>query len=55
MPVTSFSELAIQALFIAAILAGEEATQFGLLLRRRLFEGYDKVDQESGEGSLEAA
>ncbi len=45
MPVSSFAELAVEALFIAAILAGEEATQFRLLLRRRLFEGYDKVDQ----------
>ncbi len=42
---SSFSELTVEALFITAILAGEEATQFRLLLRRRLFEGYDKVDQ----------
>ncbi len=45
MPVSSLSELAVEALFITAILAGEEATQLGLFLRRRLFEGYDKVDQ----------
>ncbi len=42
---SSFSELPVEALFIAAILAGKEATQFRLLLRRGLFERYDKVDQ----------
>ena len=52
---SSFSELAVQALFIAVVLAGEEAAQFGLLLRRRPFEGNDEVGHRSGESHSEAA
>ncbi len=51
---SSLSELTVEALFIAAILAGEEATQFRLFLRRGLFEWYDKVDQGITKDQLRA-